>query len=409
MADEQKVSEPRTPRLQPAEAPRPVSDSRSDSLSTETQPSDKAADVPATAEALPTAAPRPPSPVRRVTLIVIAICAVLFFYGIAADRYTPYTREALVQAYLVKISPEIAGRVIEVAVQTDQRVEPGAVLFRIDPEQYEFAVRRAEAQLETVGQSIGVSTAAVATAEAKLAEAVAKRENVRDQAARTLELVNKRVYPEARRAEAQAALESAEAVVAQAEAEVERARQALGPAGTANPQIREAMAALAQANLDLQRTTVLAPSEGGVTNLSLAVGQLLGKGEAAMSYIDLREVWIEAAFREISLESIAVGDRVEIVLDILPGRVISGRVAALGYAVGTRRIDARTGLPAPRSQSGWIRPSQPMPVRIEFEKETRPLRFGSQASVMVYPGDNVIMNAIGWLRMRIAALLAYVQ
>jgi multidrug resistance efflux pump len=353
--------------------------------------------------------PPPKSPVRRVTLIVIAIGAVLFFYGIAADRYTPYTAQGLVQAYLVKIAPEVGGRVIEVSVGTDQRVEPGTVLFRIDPEQYALTVRRAEAQLEAVGQSIGASTAAVATAEAKLAEAIAKRDNARDQTARTFDLIKKGVYPEARRSQAQAILDSAEAVVAQAEAELEKARQALGPTGAANPQIRDAMAALAQANLDLQRTTVLAPSDGGVTNLSLAVGQVLAKGEAAMSYIDLREVWIEAMFPEISLESIAVGNPVEIVLDIRPGRVVEGRVAALGYAVGNRDVDPRTGLPSPRSQSGWIRPSQPMPVRIEFDGETRPLRFGSQASVMIYPTDNAIMNAIGRFRMWVVRLLAYVQ
>jgi multidrug resistance efflux pump len=154
---------------------------------------------------------------------------------------------------------------------------------------------------------------------------------------------------------------------------------------------------------------VLAPSEGGVTNLSLAVGQVLAKGEAAMTYIDIREVWIEAAFRENSLEAIAVGNPVEIVLDILPGRVIQGRVAALGYGVGNRNIDARTGMPNPRPQSGWIRPPQLMPVRIELNQETRPLRLGSQANVMVYSGNNAIMNALATIRMHLVALLTYVQ
>ena len=57
----------------------------------------------------PAAKTRPPTnPVRRVTLIVIAIGAVLFFYGIAADRYTPYTAQGLVQAYLVRIAPKSA-------------------------------------------------------------------------------------------------------------------------------------------------------------------------------------------------------------------------------------------------------------------------------------------------------------
>jgi multidrug resistance efflux pump len=364
--------------------------------------------------AQPASEARPPetpvkNPVRRVTLIAIATGAVLFFYGVIADRSTPYTAQGLAQAYLVRIAPEVGGRVIEVGVGTDQLVKAGTVLFRLEPDQYALAVRRAEAQLESAGQAIGASTASVATAQAKLVEAIAKRENARDQTSRDFELIKKGVYAEARRAQAQAIQDSAEAIVVQAESELDKARQTLGPQGAANPQIREALAALAQANLDLQRTTVLAPSDGGVTNLSLAVGQVLGKGEAAMTYIDTREVWIEASFRENSLESIAIGNPVEIVLDILPGRVIKGRVAALGYGVGNRSVDARTGLPSPRTQSGWIRTAQPMPVRIEFDKDTRPLRVGSQANVMVYSGDNTIMNAIGWLRMRLVALLTYVQ
>ncbi|WP_244479597.1 HlyD family secretion protein [Methylobacterium sp. Leaf111] len=346
---------------------------------------------------------------RRITLVVVALGAILFVYGIAGDRETPYTAQGLVQAYLVRIAPEVAGKVTEVGVRTDQRVNAGTVLFRIDPDAYALAVRRAEAKLEAAGQSIGASTAAVASAQAKLADAVSKRENAREQTARIFELVRKGVYAQARQQQAQTTLESAEAVVSQAQAEVEKAQQTLGPQGKDNPQIREAMGALEQANFDLTRTTIVAPSDGGVTNLSLAVGQVLGKGEAAMTYIDLREVWIEAAFRENSLESIKVGDPVEIVLDILPGRVLAGKVGALGYGVGNRSVDVRTGLPSPRSQSGWIRTPQPMPVRIEFDRETRPLRVGSQASVMVYPSDNAIMNAIGRFRMRLVALLTYVH
>ncbi len=360
----------------------------------------------------PPALTQPPvNPVRRLTLIVMAIAAALFLYGIAADRSTPYTSQALVQAYLVKIAPEVSGRVTEVGVGTDQRVEAGKVLFRLEPDQYLLAVRRAEAQLETIGQTIGASTAAVATAQAKLVESIALRENARDQTKRTFELVSKGVHSEARRAQAQATLDSAEAIVEQAVAELERAKQTLGPSGADNPQIREAMTVLAQANLDLQRATVRAPSEGGVTNLSLGIGQVLSKGEAALTYIDIREVWIEAAFREVSLENIHIGDPVEIVLDLFPGRIFAGRVSAVGYGVANRDVDARTGLPSPRSQSGWIRAPQPMPVRIEFDEPARPsgMRVGSQAKVMVYPGQNLAMNALGYIRMRIAAVLAYVQ
>ena len=311
----------------------------------------------------PPALTQPPvNPVRRLTLIVMAIAAALFLYGIAADRSTPYTSQALVQAYLVKIAPEVSGRVTEVGVGTDQRVEAGKVLFRLEPDQYLLAVRRAEAQLETIGQTIGASTAAVATAQAKLVESIALRENARDQTKRTFELVSKGVHSEARRTQAQATLDSAEAIVEQAVAELERAKQTLGPSGADNPQIREAMTVLAQANLDLQRATVRAPSEGGVTNLSLGIGQVLSKGEAALTYIDIREVWIEAAFREVSLENIHIGDPVEIVLDLAGVEGLAAIGAFLPEAIELRPFEPLVvdgnGLefiaPVEESAHGWF-------------------------------------------------------
>jgi len=356
------------------------------------------------------AADRPANPVRRITLIVISIGAVLFLYGMISDRFTPHTSQAIVQAYLVRIAPEVAGKVIEVPAKTDQRIDAGAVLFRLDPAQYTLAVRRAEAQLATAGQSIGANTAGVASAEAKLAEAIAKRENIREQSARTFELVEKGIYTEARRSQVKATLDSAEATVGQAEAELERARQTLGPQGSDNPQIREAMVAVAQANLDLARTTIYAPSEGGVTNLQLTIGQVLNKAEAAMTYLDLRETWVEAAFRENSLEHISIGDAAEIVLDIKPGRVYRGKVKAFGYGVSNRDVNARTGLPKISDQRDWIRSPQPFLVRIEFDPEApKGMRYGSQANVTVYTSGSYILNAIGWIKMRFIALLSYVQ
>ncbi len=357
------------------------------------------------------AADQAANPVRRITLIVIAIAALLFLYGMISDRFTPHTSQAVVQGYLVRIAPEVGGRVIEVPVSTDQKIEPGAVLFRIDPEQYQLAVRRAEAQLAAAGQSIGANTAGVASAQAKLADAMAKRENARDQTSRDFELVKKGIYAEARGVKAKAQLESAEAGVSQAEAEVEKARQTLGPKGSDNPQIREAMVALQQANLDLARTNVLAPTEGGVTNLSLTTGQFLGKGEAAMTYIDIREVWVDAAFRENSLEHIGVGDAADIALDVLPGRVFKGKVKSVGYGVSNRDVNQRTGLPKIDNQRDWIRSPQPFPVRIEFDMEGFPkgVRYGSQANVTVYSSGSYVLNAVAWIKMRFVSILSYVQ
>ena len=60
-------------------------------------------------------------PVRRWTLIVLGLIVILFFYSIFADRLTPYTSQATVQAFVVRMAPEVAGRVVEVNVTDSGR------------------------------------------------------------------------------------------------------------------------------------------------------------------------------------------------------------------------------------------------------------------------------------------------
>ena len=98
---------------------------------------------------------------------------------------------------------------------------------------------------------------------------------------------------------------TAEAQVQRAQASLEQARQALGPKGADNPQIRDALAALEQARLDLARTTLRAPGDGVVTNLQLNIGQFAAAGQPALTFLDARLVWLQAFVRENSLEYIA--------------------------------------------------------------------------------------------------------
>jgi multidrug resistance efflux pump len=68
----------------------------------------------------------------------------------------------------------------------------------LTPQPFALALQQAEAKLAGVGQSIGASTAAVSSAQERLIEAKAQRDNVREQASRILELVEKGVYAKAR-------------------------------------------------------------------------------------------------------------------------------------------------------------------------------------------------------------------
>jgi multidrug resistance efflux pump len=356
--------------------------------------------------------PRPADPLRRWTLGILVLGVLLFGWTLIADRLTPYTGDASVRAFVIRIVPEVSGKVIEVAVRDNQIVRTGDLLYRIDPNPFRIAVERAEAKLAAAGQAVGASTAGVDAAQAKLVEEVAQRDNTREQAARVFELVRTGVYPVARRDQAQSLLDAAEAQVKRAHASLEQARQALGPQGADNPQIRDALAELEQARLDLTRTTLLAPDDGVVTNLQLNIGQFATAGQPALTFLDARMVWLQAFLRENSLEHVKPGVRAELVLDMLPGRVLPARVETIGWGIGEGDLDPTTGLPKTRQSTGWFAPAQRFPVQLVFETtdgRPRGVRYNARASVILYTGDHPLANALAWLWIRMIAVLTYVS
>src|SRR5215813_10253768 len=352
-------------------------------------------------------------PVRRWTLVILVLLVLLFGWTLIADRLTPYTSDASVRTFVVRMRPEVSGKIVEVAVHDNQIVRTGDLLYRIDPSPFRIAVERAEAKLAAAGQAVGASTAAVDEAQAQLVQEIAQRDNVREQTARAFELVRVGVYPPARRDQAQSQLDAAEAQVQRAQASLEQARQALGPQGADNPQIREALAALEQARLDLARTTLLAPGDGVVSNLQLNTGQFAAIGQPALTFLDTRLVWLQAFLRENSLEYVSPGTRAEVVLDVLPGRVLQARVESIGWGVGEGDLDPTTGLPKTHQNTGgWLAPAQRFPVQLAFETDDGPprgVRYNARASVILYTGEHPVFNALARLWIRIIAVLTYVS
>ncbi|MBD9452562.1 HlyD family secretion protein [Rhizobium sp. RHZ02] len=352
----------------------------------------------------------PGNPLRRVALSVLLLAAFLFTLGVFMERRTPMSSQATVQAFVISIAPEVAGRVVEVGVIDNMRVSPKQMLFRIDPHQYQIAVSEAEAQLDSVGQSIGASTEAVNTAQAKLVEARASRDLSLEQANRAKLLVEQGVYPKSRYDQAKSGYDQAEAAVDAAEAELKRAEQELGPVGADNPQLRGALATLEKARLDLSRTTIEAPGEGVVTNLQLTAGGMVAVGQGALTFIDVDTVWITAAYKENSLENVTPGDRAEVLFDVLPGKLFPAKVESVGLGVAQGSIDPSTGLPKISTESGWIRTPQSFPVKLVLDEGLpRGVRYGSQANVVIYAGEHPITNWIGYCWMRLLSVLTYVS
>ena len=91
-------------------------------------------------------------PVRKWTFIALGACLVLMVYYLVADRATPYTTQARVNALVVPIAAEVSGTVVDVAVNSNQIVRAGEPLFQIERQRYELAVQQAQAALETARQ-----------------------------------------------------------------------------------------------------------------------------------------------------------------------------------------------------------------------------------------------------------------
>ena len=159
-------------------------------------------------------------PMRRRVLIVLGICGGLLIYHLIADRLTPYTNQAYVQAFVVDIAPEVAGAVVEVSVRDNQRVKAGEKLFRVDPVRFEIAAARAEAALAQAGQTIGASTSQLGSAQARVTSAESNLSIVREQSARIIELASKGMMSQSAKDTASNNLQKAESEVARSRAEL---------------------------------------------------------------------------------------------------------------------------------------------------------------------------------------------
>jgi multidrug resistance efflux pump len=353
----------------------------------------------------------PPDPVRTWTLRLLVLALVILIAYLVFDRMTPFSSQARVHALVVPVAAEVSGTVVEVAVATNQRVNAGDLLFRIDPTQYELAVAGAEASLDAARESVGVSEAAIPAAQASVRASEASLLKARQDAVRLRRI--KEQDPGAisdRRVEAaEASLDVAQEQLAAAEANLEQARANLGRAGEENSRILQANAALEQARVNLGRTLIKAPTDGVVTDVRVDRGNFAGAGAPQMTFVSTEDVWIQADLTENNLGNVDAGDTAGVIFDVYPGRVFEGSVRELSYGIAVDSAPLGS-LPTVDNDRQWLRDAQRFPVVVDFDmppEDLRRLRVGAQASVIVYTSDNGLLRFLGRLYLRIVTLLSY--
>jgi RND family efflux transporter MFP subunit len=255
-----------------------------------------------------------------------------------------------VRADVVQVAPDVSGLVTDVLVHDNQVVTRGQALFVIDQPRFQLALRQSEA--------------AVASAQARVDEAV-----LEDKRNHNLgNLVSTEVLQQGgtRLAEAQAAL--AQAIVARD-----------------------------TAKLNMDRTTVLAPVNGYITNFELRPGNYAAAGHPIFALVDSDSIHVDGYFEETKLPRIHVGDRVSVRL-MGESRLLYGHVESIAGGIEDReRTPSSNLLPNISPTFNWVRLAQRVPVRVKLDNPFPDIRLiaGRTATVSVLGPDGKPATADG--------------
>ena len=339
-----------------------------------------------------------PSPLKRplVRLILLAIVAVVLIGGVIwfiryerVGQFQQSTDDAYVQADGVTVSPKLSGYVEKVFVIENQDVKAGQPLLQIDSRDYNAQAAQSQAQIDVaranaagVQAQIHEQQAAIVRAQTDVTAAqadaafahgeVARYQPLAATGAETREklsqLRNQATQADAKLASAQAALVSTQRRVGTLQAQVQ---QALAQAEGARAQ-------LAAADTNVGATLLRATIDGRIGDKTVRQGQFVQAATRLMTVVPVKDLYIEANYKETQLGLMRVGQPVTVNVDALPGVNIPGRVASISPGTGAQF----SILPPQNATGNFTKIVQRIPVRIAISP-------GPETRALLVPGMSV--------------------
>ncbi len=255
------------------------------------------------------------------TLVVVLVAIAVGWQLWSYYMLEPWTRDGRVRADVVSVAADVSGLISDVFVRDNEKVSKGQPLFRIDQRRFQYALDQAKAD-------------------------AASRQATLDQAKRDLERSK--------------SLTSAAVTVQQ----VEQRQQAVD---VDQAEVDASNAALEVARLNLERSTVVAPVNGIVTNFDLLPGRYVNAGAAVFALIDSDTFRVEGYFEETKLRRIRIGEDATVKL-IGDSRVLSGHVESIAYGIADQNRSTSSDLLASVNPTfSWVRLAQRIPVRIKLD------------------------------------------
>ena len=321
-------------------------------------------------------------------LLPLALVAGCYWY--VAGGQVMSTDDAYIEADTVGISTDVPGIVKEIDVTNNQHVEPGQILYRLDPQQFQIALDNAKANLAQTALTID---AMKEDYQRMLSDADAQQGQVNlDQVTydRNASLLPSGTTSKATYDQARYTLETDKNKLEslRRQAAVQLARLAGNPniPVTQHPQYVQAKAQVDEAQRQLDHTVVRAPFAGTVTNVpSIAPGKYLAASTTAFYLVDRDHVWIDATPKETELTYVQPGQSVTVTVDTYPDAEWGGVVESISPAAA----EQFSLLPAQNTSGNWVKVVQRVPMRVRVDasdKSLPPLRAGMSVEVEVNTG-----------------------
>ncbi|MCZ4060073.1 p-hydroxybenzoic acid efflux pump subunit AaeA [Pantoea sp. LMR881] len=258
-----------------------------------------------------------------ITLLLVIIAVIIIFRAWVFYTESPWTRDARFSADVVAISPDVTGLITDVPVHDNQLVKKGDTLFVVDRPRYQKALDQAQADVEYYQA-----------------------------------LVSEKRREAGRRNQLGTVAMSREAI-----------DQANNDLQTSEHQLAKAIATRDLAKIDLERTTIKAPSDGWVTNLNVFGGEYITRGSVAVALIQQHSFYVLAYLEETKLHGVQPGFRAE-VTPLGSNIVLRGTVdsIAAGVTNSSSSVDTK-GMATVDSNLEWVRLAQRVPVRIRLDQQ----------------------------------------
>jgi multidrug resistance efflux pump len=284
-------------------------------------------------------------PVNKWTLPTAALGGIFLIAGIllVMNYNHPFTKNARIYFATTPIMPNVKGRVIEVPVEPNAPLKQGDILFKIDPQPYQYVVDQKKAQLAEAEQNVKQLKAAYDQALANVEKVNVQVKLAQEEYDRQEQLFEKKVVAQAALDIATRNIDAAKQGFAAAQAAAENARLAYeSEIGGVNTTVARLQAELSDAEFNLEQTVTRAPGPGYVTQMALRPGMyaIPAPLRPVMVFVHKDDQELAAGFQQNALQRVRAGDEAEIAFDALPGQILKGQVKYVLDAIATGQFQA---------------------------------------------------------------------